>query len=73
MWEPYEWKWAGLAVLFSRELPNGPSSHNFFSYFQDICFNCFIKNPQTTNALTFLTHNIFAVGGVNRKVNMRSS
>ena len=26
--------------------------------------NHFIKNTQTTNALTFLTHNISAIGGV---------
>ena len=25
------WKWAGLAVLFSRQLPNG--SHDFFQTF----------------------------------------
>ena len=48
----FEWKWAGLAVLFSRYLPNG--THNFFQNFR-ICFcKDFIKNPQTTIALTFL-------------------
>ena len=58
----FEWKWAGLAVLFSRQLPNG--SHNFFSISQDIFFNNFIKNPQTTITLTFLTHIISSIGGV---------
>ena len=37
-----------------------------------ICFfNYIIKNPQTTIALTFLTHNISAMGGVkNNKINL---
>ena len=56
------WKWAGLAVLFSRQLPN--RSHNFFQSFSICFFNYFIKNPQTTIALTFLTHIISAIGGV---------
>ena len=49
---------AGLAVLFSRQLPNGTHNfqHNFLYHL--------IKNPQTTIALTFLTHNISGVGGV---------
>ena len=56
----FEWKWAGLAA---------PKSHTqFFSNFQDIYFfNYFIKNPQTTIALTFLTHIISAIGGVDRQ------
>ena len=33
------WKWAGLAVLFSRQLQNG--SHDFFSNFQDIFLKLF--------------------------------
>ena len=53
---------AGLAVLFSRQLPNG--SHNFFQTFRIILLNYFIKNPQITIALPFLTHNISAIGGV---------
>ena len=56
------WKWAGLAVLFSRQLPNG--SHDFFQTFSICIFNYFSKNPQTTIALPFLTYNISATGGV---------
>ena len=56
------WKWAGLAVLFSRQLPNG--SHDFFQTFSIYFLNYFIKNSQTTIALPFLTHNISAAGGV---------
>ena len=76
MWEPFGscllnstansaklgWKWAGLAVLFSRQLPNG--SHNFFQTFSIFLKDYFIRNPQTTIALAFLTHNILAIGGV---------
>ena len=59
----FEWKWAGLAVLFSRYLPNG--THDFFQNFR-ICFiKDFIKNPQTTIALTLLTHIIYVIDGVN--------
>ena len=57
-----EWKWAGLAVVFSRQLPNG--SHNFFQTFSIYFFNYFIKNPLTAIALPFLTHNMSAIGGV---------
>jgi len=57
-----EWKWAGLAVLFSRQLPNG--SHDFFQTFSISFLNYFIKNPQTTIALPFLTQNVSATGGV---------
>ena len=56
------WKWVGLAALFSRQLPNG--SPNFFQTFSIYFFNYFIKNPQTTIALTFLTHIISGIGGV---------
>ena len=55
------WKWAGLAVLFSRQLPK--SSHNFFQTFSTWFCNYFMKNPQTTNVLPFLTHNISATDG----------
>ena len=37
-----------------------PMVHTFSIYF----FDWLIKNPQTTNALTFLTHIILAIGGV---------
>ena len=59
----FEWKWAGLAVLFSRQLQNG--SLDYFHIFS-ICNSFYnsIKNPQTTIALTFLTHNISDTGGV---------
>ena len=58
----FEWKWAGLAVLFSRYLPNG--THDFFQNFRICFFKDFIKNPQTTIALTFLTHIISGIDGV---------
>ena len=58
----FEWKWAGLAVLFSRYLPNG--SHDFFQIFGIIFFKDFIKNPQTTIALTFLADIISGIDGV---------
>ena len=58
----FQSNWAGLAVLFSRQLPNG--SHDFFQTFGICFFNYFEKNPQTTVALPFLTHNISATGGV---------
>ena len=54
--------WAGLAVLFSRQLPNG--SHDFNHIFSIIFPSNLRINPQTTNALTFLTHIILAIGGV---------
>ena len=53
---------AGLAVLFSRQLPNG--SHNFFQTFSIFSKDYFNRNPQTIIALPFLTHNISAIGGV---------
>ena len=43
----------------------------FFSNFQDTYFlNYFIKNRQTTIALTFLTNIISGIGGVERKAKM---
>ena len=53
---------AGLAVLFGRQLPNG--SYNFFQTFSIHFSNYFMKIPQTTIALPFLTHNVSAIGGV---------
>ena len=58
----FEWKRAGLAVLFSRYLPNG--THDFFQNVRIYFFKDFIKNPQTTIALTFLTHIISGIDGV---------
>ena len=60
----FEWKWAGLAVLFSRYLPNG--THDFFQIFSIYFSKDFIKNPQTTIALTFLTHIIYGIDGVQK-------
>ena len=57
-----ERKWAGLAALFSRYSQTAPTI--FFSYFQDIFFDDFIKNPQTTITPTFFMHIISAIGGV---------
>ena len=51
-----------MAVLFSRQLHNG--SHNFFHIFSTYFFDYLIKNPQITNALTFLRHDISGIGGV---------
>ena len=64
----FEWKWAGLAVLFSRYLPNG--THDFFSNFQHIFFKDFIKNPQTTIALTFLIHIIYGIDGMSHVISV---
>ena len=46
--------WAGLAVLFSRKLPN-----DFFNIFK-----FFTYETNETHALAFLKHIILAVGGV---------
>ena len=46
-----------------------PSKHlpRFFSHIFSISFLIILlRNPQTTNSLTFLTNNISAIGGVNR-------
>ena len=56
------WKKAELAVLFSRQLPNG--SHNFLQTFSIFLKDYFIKNPQITITLPFLTDNISAIGGL---------
>jgi hypothetical protein len=40
----------------------------FFEFLGYIFFNHFIKNKQTTIALTFLTHIIFAIEGVIKRV-----
>ena len=39
-----------------------------FRIFRIFYSNYFIKNPQTTIALTFLTHIISAIGGVKPKI-----
>ena len=47
----FEWKWAGLAVLFSRYLPNG--THDFFQIFR-ICF--FLKISLRTHKPQLPSH-----------------
>ena len=39
-------------------------THDFFQIFRICFFKDFMKNPQTTIALTFLTHIISGIGGV---------
>ena len=51
--------WARLAVLFSRQLPNG--SHDFSHIFRIFFLKDFIKNLQTRNARAFLPLNISTV------------
>ena len=43
---------------------NSQTAPTIFSNFQDFLKKYFIKNPQTTIALTFLTHIISGIGGV---------
>jgi hypothetical protein len=58
----FGWKWAGLAVLSSRQLLNG--SHDFFHIFS-IIFNFFFKYETIeTHARAFLALNISIVGSV---------
>ena len=59
----FEWKWTGLAVLFSRQLLNG--SQDFFFRFSTLIFIYFFKYKTIeTHARTFLPLNISAVGSV---------
>jgi len=52
--------WIGCAIW-----QVSPKRHpRFFSKFQDMFFKDFIKNPQTTFALTCLTHIISGIDGV---------
>ena len=60
----FDSNWAESAVLLSRYLPNG--THDYFQIFRVCLFKDFIKNPQTTIALTFLTHIISGIDGVNK-------
>ena len=48
-----------LQPFRSSKISSDTDTNMFFS-------NYFIKNAQTTNSLTFLTHNISAIGGVKR-------
>ena len=51
---------------------NSQTAPTIFFIFSGYFFlNYFIKNPQTKNAPTFLTHIIFAIGGVFQYVSMR--
>ena len=43
---------------------NSQTAPKIFFKFSGYFLNDFIKNPQTTTALTFLTHIISAIGGV---------
>ena len=45
-----------------KKLPNG--SHDFFHILSIFFLNYLIRNPQTTIALTFLTHIISGIDGV---------
>ena len=54
--------WKELREPFGICLLN--STAQFEWNLQHIFFNHFIKNPKTTDALTFLTHDISAIGGV---------
>ena len=58
----------GLFIKYNAYVPEGsneegrvatPTSFSIVDF-----LNYFIKNPQTTNAPIFLTHNIIAIGGV---------
>jgi hypothetical protein len=51
-----------MAVLFSRQLPNG--SHDFYHIFNIILFKFFRYETIETYALVFLTHIILPIGGV---------
>ena len=56
--------WAGLALLFGRYITPKTAPMIFFIFSGYLKKICFIKKPQTTIALTFLTHIISAIGGV---------
>ena len=59
----FGWKWAGLAVLFSRQLLNGSQDVNFSLI--SLNFHLFFKSETIeTHARTFLTFNILAIGTV---------
>ena len=57
-WVPF-----GSYLLNSTANP-AHGTHDFFQIFRIHSFYYFIKNPQTTIALTFLTYIISAIGGV---------
>ena len=55
--------WAGLAVLFRRQIPNG--SQDFYFLFNILIFIYFFKYETIeTHARAFLTLNILAIGRV---------
>ena len=58
----FGWKWAGLAVLSSRQLLNG--SHDLFHIFSIIFIYFFKYETIETHARAFLTLNILAIGRV---------
>ena len=57
------WKWAGLAVLFSRQILNG--SQDFFLFNILIFIYFFEYETIETHARAFLTLNILFIGTVN--------
>jgi hypothetical protein len=59
----FGWKWAELAVLFSRQLLN--SSHDLFHIFSMIFIYLFKYETIETHARAFLALNIVTVGSVN--------
>ena len=63
----FGWKWAELAVLFSKQLPNGPTY--IFHIFRIFFLDYLKKNPQTTNARTFLSLIILSLACVIRSNN----
>ena len=60
--ELFGWKWAGLAALFSRQLPNG--SKDFFLIFSIFKKTIFRYETIETHALSFLTLIILVIDGV---------
>ena len=60
--------WIGCAI--QQETPK--LLPRFFSFFSIHFFYNLIKSSQTTNAPTFLTHNISAIGGVHSDVALES-
>ena len=64
--------WAGLAVLFSRQILNG--SQNYFFHFNIlILIYCFKYETIETHARAFLTLNTLSIGTVNNHQNFEPS
>jgi hypothetical protein len=67
----FGWKWAGLAVLFSRQLLNG--SHDHFDIFSIIFILFFKYETIETHARAFLPLIIVTVGSVHYKLSLPCS